>query len=128
MKALLDTHTFLWWITDHPKLSSRIYEIMGDGNNELFLRAASGWEIAIKMRLGRLQLPDSPEPFILEQMQINAIKSLPIHMSHALRVYTLPDHHRDPFDRMLIAQAQIENFPILTADPQMARYQVEAIW
>ena len=128
MKVLLDTHTFLWWITDHPKLPSRVREIIGDGNNELFVSAASGWEIAIKAKLGRLQLPDEPQRFILEQLSLNAIQSLPIQMSHALHVFSLPDHHRDPFDRILISQAQLEGLPILTADPQISLYPVEVIW
>ena len=128
MKVLLDTHTFLWWITDHPKLPSRVREIIGDGNNELFVSAASGWEIAIKAKLGRLQLPDEPQRFILEQLSLNAIQSLPIQMSHALHLFSLPDHHRDPFDRILISQAQLEGLPILTADPQISLYPVEVIW
>jgi PIN domain nuclease of toxin-antitoxin system len=128
MKVLLDTHTFLWWITDHPQLSPRVREIIRDGNNELFVSAATGWEITIKAKLGRLQLPDEPQRFILEQLSLNAIQSLPIQMSHALHVFTLPDHHRDPFDRILISQAQLEGLPILTADPQIALYQVEIIW
>jgi PIN domain nuclease of toxin-antitoxin system len=128
MKVLLDTHTFLWWITDHPKLPSRVREIIGDGNNELFVSAASGWEIAIKAQLGRLQLPDEPQRFILEQLSLNAIQSLPIQISHALHVFSLPNHHRDPFDRILISQAQLEGLPILTADPQISLYPVEVIW
>jgi len=128
MKALLDTHTFLWWITDSPKLSSRVGEIISDGENELFLSAASGWEIAIKVQLGRLKVPEDLERFILEQLRINNIKGLPIEMSHALHMRSLPDYHRDPFDRMLVVQAQVENLPILTADPLISKYQVEVIW
>lgn len=128
MRALLDTHTFLWWITDDPRLSPRVRKIMSDGGNELFLSAASGWEMAIKAKLGRLQLPGDLERFISEQLALNAIESLPVEMSHALHVYKLPDHHRDPFDRMLIAQAQLENLPILTADSQISRYPVKVIW
>jgi len=128
MKVLLDTHAFLWWITDAPKLSSRAREIIGDGNNELFLSAASGWEIGIKVQLGRLELPKAPDSFIPEQLQINAIKSLPIQMTHGLHVAMLPSYHRDPFDRMLIAQAELENLPILSGDPAIARYGIEVIW
>lgn len=128
MKALLDTHTFLWWIIDSPKLSSRVCEIISDGNNDLFLSAASGWEIAIKTQLGRLQLPDDLERFISDQLTANAIQSLPIQMGHALHVYTLPSHHRDPFDRMLVAQAQLEDLAILSADSRVAQYPVEVIW
>ena len=128
MRALLDTHAFLWWITDNPQLSSRVREIISDGNNELFLSAASGWEIAIKAQLGRLNLPDNLEHFISEQLTINAIYGLPIQMSHALHVSVLPNHHHDPFDRILVAQAQLENLAILTADPRIARYPVKVIW
>jgi len=128
MRALLDTHTFLWLITDDPRLSPRVRKIMSDGGNELFLSAASGWEMAIKAKLGRLQLPGDLERFISEQLALNAIESLPVEMSHALNVYKLPDHHRDPFDRMLIAQARLENLPILTADSQISRYPVKVIW
>jgi PIN domain nuclease of toxin-antitoxin system len=128
MRALLDTHVFLWWITDDPRLSNKVREIIGDGENEIFLSVASGWEIAIKTKLGRLQLPDEPERFIPEQMALNAIFSLPIQMSHALHVYKLPDHHRDPFDRLIVAQAMLEDLPVLTADPRMARYPIKVIW
>jgi PIN domain nuclease of toxin-antitoxin system len=128
MKVLLDTHTFLWWIIDSPRLSARAREVICDSNNELFFSAASGWEIAVKAQLGRLQLPDNLEQFIVEQLSLNAILVLPIQLRHALHVYTLPQHHRDPFDRMLIAQSQVENLPVLTADSQITRYAVETIW
>jgi len=128
MKILLDTHTFLWWITDSPQLSPRVREIIRDARNDLFLSAASGWEMAIKAKLGKLDLPDNLEGFISEQLAINAIHGLPVQMSHALHVYVLPGYHKDPFDRMLIAQAQMEKLPILTADPQLGRYGVETIW
>lgn len=128
MRALLDTHTFLWWITDDPRLSARAREVIAGGDNALFVSAASGWEIAIKARLGRLQLPDNVESFILEQLSRNAFSSLPIQLSHALHVYSLPDIHRDPFDRILVAQGQLEKLPIVTADPQIGQYPVEIIW
>jgi len=128
MKALLDTHVFLRWITDDPRLSSRTREIIADGANQIFLSAASGWEIAIKAKLGRLRLPDDPERFIPRQLELNAIEVLPVQLSHALHVYELPEYHRDPFDRLLIAQAQLEKLPILTADSQICRYPVEVIW
>jgi len=128
MKVLLDTHTFLWWIIDSPRLSARAREVIRDSENELFFSAASGWEIAIKAQLGRLQLPDNLEQFIAEQLALNAVLVLPIQLRHALHVYTLPQHHRDPFDRMLIAQSQVENLSLLTADPQITRYVVATIW
>ena len=128
MKVLLDTHTFLWWIGDVPQLSFKAREIISNGDNELFLSAASGWEIAIKTGLGKLKLPADITPFILDQMNINAISPLPVHLNHALHVSTLPDLHHDPFDRLLIAQAQVESLPIITIDPQFTGYQVEVIW
>ena len=128
MKLLLDTHVFLWWIADYPRLPSKINEIIRNVENKLFLSAASGWEIAIKDNLGRLQLPSELKDFIPEQLVINDIKSLPIQMKHALHVYTLPNYHRDPFDRLLVAQSQIENLPLITADAQIARYPVKIIW
>ena len=128
MKVLLDTHTFLWWITNSPRLSARAREVIRDSNNELLFSAASGWEIAIKAQLGRLQLPDNLEQFIVDQLSLNTILVLPTQLHHALRVYTLPQHHRDPFDRMLVAQSQVENLPVLTTDPQIAQYEVKTIW
>lgn len=128
MRVLLDTHAFLWWIVDDPRLSDRAREVIGDGQNELLLSSASGWEIAIKARLGRLGLPEDLESFIVEQMAVNSVYGLPIRMSHALHIHQLPDHHRDPFDRLLIAQAQLEDLPILTADPQIARYGIRTVW
>ena len=110
MKVLLDTHTFLWWITDDPKLSLRVRGIIRDRENEIFISAATGWEIAMRPQIGKLKLPDEPQRFILEQLKINGMKSLPIEMRHALHVSTLPAYHQDPFDRILIAQAQMEDF------------------
>lgn len=128
MRALLDTHAFLWWLADDVRLSSQVREVIADGDNELYLSAASGWEMAIKTRLGKLHLPDNPAAFILKQLRINAIEPLAVQMTHALRVYSLPEHHRDPFDRILVAQAQAERMPIITADPQVVQYDVEILW
>jgi len=128
MRLLLDTHAFLWWITDDARLSEKAREIMGDGKNQLFFSAASGWEIAIKAKLGKLKVSDDLERFIPEQVALNAIENLPILLSHVLHVYALPDYHRDPFDRLLISQAQLEGLPILTADSQISQYPVEVVW
>lgn len=128
MRALLDTHTFLWWITDDPQLSPRVRALIHEGTTELFLSAASGWEIAIKHALGRIQLPQRPEEFIPAHLTLNGIQGLPVVMRHALHAPTLPPLHRDPFDRMLVAQAQLEHLPILTADAQVAQYHVETVW
>lgn len=128
MKALLDTHAFLWWITDSALLPPHIRELIADGDNVLLLSAASCWEMAIKARLGKLTLPAHPDVYLAEQISANGIQSLPVLASHALQVFHLPDHHRDPFDRMIIAQAQLENLPIITSDPLFSKYKVKTIW
>ena len=127
MKAILDTHIFLWWNMDDPQLSSTIRAIISDGRNELFLSAASAWEIAIKAARGRLNLPTKPRDYVSDRLVLHSLQPLPITLSHALQVYALPNHHRDPFDRLLVAQGQFENMPILTADPLIAKYDVETI-
>jgi PIN domain nuclease of toxin-antitoxin system len=124
MRALLDTHTFLWWINDDPRLSERCREIIANGSNEVLFSAVSAWEIAVKSRSGRLVLPSATEPYIREQVSRNRFEVLSIDLAHALRVARLPNHHKDPFDRMLVAQAQVENLTILTADSEIARYPV----
>jgi PIN domain nuclease of toxin-antitoxin system len=128
MKVLLDTHAFLWWITDDPQLSIAARNIISNGENQIFLSAASGLEIAIKARLGKLKVPANVEQFIFEQMAANNFEVLPIKLSHAVHVYALPDHHRDPFDRLLISQAQLEDLSLITADAQIANYEVKTIW
>ena len=128
MNLLLDTHTFLWWIADAPQLSERVRDIIADGHNKLYWSAASSWEIAIKYALGRLTLSEAPEEFILAELARNRIESLPINDFHALRAGQLPHHHRDPFDRMLIAQAQIESLSLLSNDPKCRLYELAMIW
>lgn len=128
MRLLFDTHTFLWWIIDSSRLSSMVKASISDRNNELFFSAASAWEIATKAQLGKLVLPKNPEQFISEQLLINSIEGLPIHISHAVRVYHLPIHHKDPFDRILVAQSQLENLSIMTLDPLISQYDVNVIW
>lgn len=128
MKALLDTHTFLWWNSDDPQLSESAREIIAEGQNELFLSAASAWEIAIKAGRGRLVLPESPEVYVPSRMTLHRIQGLPIQLSHSLRVFDLPDIHNDPFDRLLIAQSQMESIPIISRDTFIAQYAVEILW
>lgn len=128
MKYLLDTHTFLWWNLEDPQLSARVREIITNGGNEIFLSAASAWEIAIKAAKGRLTLPDDPAQYIAERMSLYRFQSLPVQISHACLVYRLPSHHSDPFDRLLIAQSQVEGLPLLSGDSEIARYDVEIIW
>ncbi|MBW1867972.1 MAG: type II toxin-antitoxin system VapC family toxin [Deltaproteobacteria bacterium] len=128
MKILLDTHCWLWWITTPEKLGPESQQLIMDGRNEIFLSAASSWEIAIKYALAKLPLPEAPEKFIPPRLVRDAIRPLPINHTHALHVASLPLHHRDPFDRLLISQAQMEGLPIMTVDKQFKDYDVECIW
>ncbi len=128
MKLLLDTHIFLWWITDDPQLSVNARELIGDGHNALYWSAASSWEVSIKYALGRMPLPEAPEQFLPAEIEKNRIESLPIIDVHAFEAGQLPQHHRDPFDRMLIAQALVESFALLSNDRQLNHYDVEIHW
>lgn len=128
MRALLDTHTFLWWNKDDPQMSSTAREFISDGANEVYLSAASAWEIAIKCTRGRLVLPETPDKYVANRLSLHRFLPLPIQLSHALHVFNLPDIHRDPFDRLLVAQSQLEGFPILTGDLEVTRYAVDIIW
>ncbi len=128
MRAILDTHTFLWWNINDPMLSHVARDFIADGNNQVYLSAASAWEIAIKCALGRLVLPENPDRYVTERMAYYHFLPLPIHLGHALQVYELPAIHQDPFDRLLIAQAQLEGIPLLSGDEEIYRYEVEFIW
>lgn len=128
MKALLDAHAFIWWVLDMPNLSERCRGIVSDGDNEIVVSVASSYEIAYKAEQGRLMLPEMPEAYVRGRLAANGFSSMPIELGHALRAATLPRIHGDPFDRMLVAQAQIEDIPILTADPAISLYDVETIW
>ncbi|MBA3920712.1 MAG: type II toxin-antitoxin system VapC family toxin [Nostocaceae cyanobacterium] len=125
MRALLDTHAFIWWVTDDSRLSSTAGRIIAGGNT-LFLSAASAWEIVIKVRLGKLDLPEPPETYIPSRLAINRFE-IPIQMVHALQVINLPDLHRDPFDRIIIAQSQFEKLPIITVDSLITRYPIDVM-
>jgi PIN domain nuclease of toxin-antitoxin system len=128
MRVLIDTHTFLWWNLDAPKLSHTARKIIGDGQNEIFFSAVSAWEISIKYGKGRLTLPDPPDVYVPNRLAHYQFLPLPIQLSHTLQVHQLPDIHHDFFDRMLIIQSQIEQLPLLTFDQDIARYNVSIIW
>jgi PIN domain nuclease of toxin-antitoxin system len=128
LRALLDSHAFIWWVLDTPALSDRCREILSDGANEIALSVASLYEIAYKAEKGRLTLPESPAAYLRDRLVANDFGALPIEASHALLAAALPPIHRDPFDRIIVAQAQVEAIPILTADPAIGRYDVETIW
>lgn len=127
MKLLLDTHCWLWMLAAPERLSAAARRLVAAGENELLLSAASAWEIAIKHTLGKLRLPEPPAAYLPPLMSASGVTPLPVLHGHAFRVADLPPHHRDPFDRLLIAQAQVEGIPILTADPVFSRYDVEVI-
>ena len=127
MRILLDTQCWLWMAAFPEKLSPRTRELVEDERHELYLSAASAWEIAIKHSLGKLQLPESPERYVMSRCDRLRTEPLPIDHAHALRVATLPSHHRDPFDRLLVAQAQIEGLPILTSDQVFRHYDVDLL-
>ncbi|MGH9322155.1 MAG: type II toxin-antitoxin system VapC family toxin [Vicinamibacteria bacterium] len=128
MKVLLDTHAFLWWVTDDPRLSSRARELIQEGGSPVFFSAASAWEMAIKARIGKLSLPQPAQAFVREQLHRNGFTSLAVEVGHALQVGELPAHHRDPFDRLLVAQSQMEKLPLLSSDPLISQYEVDVIW
>ena len=128
MRALLDTHVFLWWNLDDPQLSPVARDFIADGGNTLYLSAASAWEIAIKTAKGRLTLPEPADRYVATRLNLHHILVLPVEVSHALAVCNLPPLHTDPFDRLLVAQAGLEKLPILTADMAIGRYGVEVIW
>lgn len=124
MRLLLDTHVWLWLQAEPERLAPRILTALGDPTNDLVLSAASAWEITIKFMLGRLSLPEPPSTFIPTRMQRHGVIGLPVEHSHALAVAELPPHHRDPFDRLLIAQARLEHLTFVTVDPAVDPYDV----
>ena len=127
MRILLDTQCWLWMAAAPDRLSARARALVDTTDHELLVSAASAWEIAIKHALGKLTLPEPPERYVPSRSEALRTVPLAIEHAHALRVASLPPHHRDPFDRLLVAQAQIEDVPILTADPVFARYDVPVI-
>jgi PIN domain nuclease of toxin-antitoxin system len=128
MILLLDTHTFIWYVTDNSRLSNQVLKLINDKNNEILLSIASLWEIAIKQNLGKLSFNQPLEIFITQQLNLNDFRLLDIKISHVAFVATLPLHHRDPFDRIIIAQSVVENIPILSADKIFDAYPIERLW
>lgn len=127
MRVLLDTHVWLWMLAAPERLSKKGRSIVIAADNELVLSAASTWEIAIKFALGKLRLPETPQAYVPRLMARTGVTPLPVHARHTLQVATLPAHHRDPFDRLLVAQAQLEDLPILTADTSFRPYDVKTV-
>ena len=127
MKVLVDTQCWLWMQAAPERLSDRCRDVLAHASHEVFLSAASIWEMAIKVGVGKLRLPLPIHEYVHTRLEQSRTGILPIDHHHALRVAGLPPHHRDPFDRMLVAQAQVERWPIVTADRQLAAYDVELI-
>lgn len=127
MRVLIDTNIFLWFIAGSDRLSDSARRTIADIENELLLSVASLWEIAIKSSLGKLELLRPFDQLIPEQLEINEIDVLPIELSHLSRIINLPLHHRDPFDRLIIAQSIVENLPIITSDAKFQQYSVQII-
>jgi PIN domain nuclease of toxin-antitoxin system len=128
VRALIDTHAFLWWNTDDDRLSPVAKEVIRDGRNQIVVSVASIWEVAIKVSRGRLELPDEVGAYAADRLIRNRWSALAIELQHAIRAAALPLIHADPFDRVLVAQAQVESLPIVTADVAIGRYDVETIW
>jgi len=128
MKLLLDTHTFLWWDGQKDKLTPSTLTLCQDETNDLFLSMVSIWEIQIKVQLKKLILRIPLPDIILHQQQTNQLQILPITLEHIFALETLPHHHRDPFDRLIIAQSMVENLPIITVDSTFKMYPIETLW
>ncbi|HVW90893.1 MAG TPA: type II toxin-antitoxin system VapC family toxin [Gaiellaceae bacterium] len=123
MLLLLDTHAFLWWNADDRALGSRAREAIADPDNVVYVSAATAWEIAVKRRAGKLEAPGE----IADWIRDDGFSDLAIEVEHAIASAELPEHHRDPFDRLLIAQARLEDLTLVTSDVEIVRYDVETL-
>ncbi|WP_067974289.1 type II toxin-antitoxin system VapC family toxin [Mycolicibacter icosiumassiliensis] len=126
-RYLVDTQIWLWMQSDPGRLRGETRALIEDVRNTLLFSAASSWEIAIKYRLGKLPLPEPPGVYVPDRMRRSGTSPLPVDHAHTLRTAELPDHHRDPFDRLLVAQAQLLDLTIITADAQLSAYDVALI-
>ena len=128
MRVLVDTHTFLWALLKDPRLSANAQQILTSENSELVFSLASLWEISIKIKLGKLRALGSSVAYVRDEMHEYGMELLPIRFEHILQLEMLPQHHGDPFDRLLIAQATTEAIPILTHDERFSAYSVDLLW
>lgn len=128
MDLLLDTHTLLWWVDDAPQLSAMARKAIMEADGFVYVSLASVWESAIKVSLRKLRLALPVKQYVPYHLAANGFIQLPIDFSHICQVETLPWHHRDPFDRLLIAQAQIQDLPLVSADARFDRYGIPRIW
>ena len=128
MRILVDTQCWLWWFLSPDRLSRGAMDVIAAARDPLYLSAASSWEIAIKVGLRKLKLPVPPARYVPARLAEQGMNALPIEHAHALRVAELPAHHADPFDRLLVAQAQVERMCLMTADPEIPPYEVDILW
>ena len=128
MRLLLDTSSFLWFVAGSEKLSGKARELMEDFDNELLLSVASLWEMAIKVSIGKLEMLEGFDRFIPEKLEENEIEILHVQLAHLSEMMKLPFHHRDPFDRLIIAQSISENIPVIARDGIFKEYPVEIRW
>jgi PIN domain nuclease of toxin-antitoxin system len=128
MQYLIDTQIFIWLMEQSPSLNPKVMPILNNPDSDLRLSIASIWEIGIKCGIGKLTFPEPLEETLQHQLELNRIELLPITFTHALRVRQLPLYHRDPFDRLIIAQALAENLPVVSSDGNFDRYGIERIW
>ncbi len=128
MNLLLDTHIFIWWEIEMYKLSAKRLQMLEDESNTLFLSLASLWEIQLKIMLGKFKFPKPLPEIIREQQNINDLRILPMTIEHIYELENLPFHHKDPFDRMLVAQALAEDIPLISSDRQLDAYGVRRVW
>jgi len=128
MRFLIDTHCWLWAVRSPERLPLAAIKLIESKDNSIVLSSASALEIAIKSSIGKLELSEPAADFVTSQLAALSMTTLPVYLSHALRVGLLPHHHNDPFDRLLVAQCQIEGLPLMTADGALAAYDIELIW
>lgn len=128
MNILLDTHAFLWFVDDNPRLSEQARVLIEAEDSQPFLSMASLWEIAIKISLGKLTINQPYEIFVPQQLALNGIGILNLSLEHIAAIVVLPFHHRDPFDRLLVVQAKIEKMTLVSADPAFDAYEVQRVW
>ncbi len=128
MRLLVDTHCWLWQLSEPERLPETIRRLITDRSHEVYLSTACMWEIVIKQRLGKLTLPEDVGTFIPSRMDDMGHIALPIIQAHVLQLSSLPPHHKDPFDRILVAQAVAEGMKLITADTQLKRYDVDLLW
>lgn len=128
MRLLLDTQCWLWWFAQPEKLNEQVIEAISEEANEVWFSVASVWEMGIKVAIGKLPLPEPVDRYVSTRMTQLAARSLEITAAHALQAAALPLHHRDPFDRMLIAQAQVEGITLVSADAMLDQYEVSLLW